>query len=129
MKLDIAMLCCEDCDAISSELRYYLKRFPLLENVTITDTGKRGRLSLCGQDIVRDNKKIRLCYVPLLKLPVTGYMMKGVFLAIFEMFDLPGGDSSVNMNLNDFEDKEEAAYNEAVMEIFKRNRGWKEKLL
>ncbi|PWA34864.1 F-box domain, Leucine-rich repeat domain, L domain-like protein [Artemisia annua] len=106
--------------------------FPLLENVTITDTSKRGTVSLCGGKIVDLGKCLRLeqyscnklhrCYVPLLKLPVSGYMMKGVTLALFEMNDLVDDDSFTNINLNDFEDKEEAAYNEAMMEIFKKNR-------
>ncbi|PWA88399.1 F-box domain, Leucine-rich repeat domain, L domain-like protein [Artemisia annua] len=107
--------------------------FPLLKNVTITDTGKRGRLSLCGEEIVPEssgnNKRSRWCYIPLLKLPVSGYIMKGVLLAQFEMSSLPFDDSFADMNLNGFEDKEEAAYSEAVMEIFKKNRGWKEGLI
>ncbi|PWA76141.1 F-box domain, Leucine-rich repeat domain, L domain-like protein [Artemisia annua] len=114
--------------------------FPLLENVTITATGKRGRLSLCGEDFVPktigqtqksipNNKRLHWCYIPLLKLPVSGYMMKGVFLAQVEVSALPFDDSYVNMNFNDFEDKEEAAYSEAVMEIFKKNKGWIEGLL
>ncbi|GJS09672.1 hypothetical protein Tco_0366468 [Tanacetum coccineum] len=38
-----------------------------------------------------------------------------------KMNDFPDDDSFTNINLNDFEDKEEAAYSEAVMEIFKKN--------
>ncbi|PWA41687.1 Cupredoxin [Artemisia annua] len=96
--------------------------------------GKWGRLSLCGEKIVEritsilNNQRVRWCYVPLLKLPVSGYMMKGVFIVQYDMHDLQGDDSSMNMNLNDFEDKEEAAYSEAVMEIFKKHRGRIERL-
>ncbi|GKA57947.1 hypothetical protein Tco_0757135, partial [Tanacetum coccineum] len=57
--------------------------------------------------------------VPLLKLPVTGDMVKGVYL---EKCDFVNDDSSMNMNLNDFKDKEDVAFSEAVMEIFKKNR-------
>ncbi|GKB93702.1 hypothetical protein Tco_0979839, partial [Tanacetum coccineum] len=110
----------------------------MLENVTITEFGSWGRLSLCGDKIAEvwsylhsnsetveqrigsllNNMRKRWCYVPLLKLPVTGDMMKGVYL---EKCDFVNDDSSMNMNLNDFKDKEDAAYSEAVMEIFKKN--------
>ncbi|PWA71322.1 F-box domain, Leucine-rich repeat domain, L domain-like protein [Artemisia annua] len=116
MKRLVATSCLVDGLTIRIEMRHYMKCFPLLENVTITDTGKRGRLSLCGEEIVtetieqtpksfRSNERTRWCYVPLLKLPVSGYMMKGVFLAQFEVSDLPCDDSFADMNLNGFEDK------------------------
>nr|GEX06707.1 hypothetical protein [Tanacetum cinerariifolium] len=141
MKLRIAGGCVVDALFIRYKMLQYMKCFPLLENVTITDAGKRGRVSLCGGTIadrenylssvlkiidlwISDNNCnwLRRCYVPLLKLPVSGYMMKGVTLALSEMNDFPDDDSFTNINLNDFEDKEEAVYSEAVMEIFKKNR-------
>lgn len=141
-------LIAENCLVGALSIRFtissYMTWFPLLENVTITDTSKRGKVSLCGEifpnhknclrsltkfaemcnsDVENGSfNRVRRCYVPLLKLPVSGYMMKGVTLALFETNDLPGDDCFTNINLNDFEDKEEAAYTEAMMEIFKKNR-------
>nr|GEW97770.1 hypothetical protein [Tanacetum cinerariifolium] len=144
MKLLIAMDCLVNALSIRYKMLDYIKCFPLLENVTITDAGERGRVSLSGGNIADRGKclssinkiidlwasdiinnscnRLRQCYVPLLKLPVSGYIMKGVTLALSEMNDFPDDDSFTNINLNDFEDKEEAAYSEAVMEIFKKNR-------
>ncbi|GKA51975.1 F-box domain containing protein [Tanacetum coccineum] len=143
MKLRIAGGCVVDALFIRYKMLQYMKCFPLLENVTITDAGKRGRVSLCGGNIadrenylrsvlkiidlwISDNNCnwLRRCYVPLLKLPVSGYMMKGVTLALFEMNDFLDDDSFTNINLKDFEDKEEAVYSEVVMEIFKKNKEW-----
>ncbi|GKD20767.1 hypothetical protein Tco_1222470, partial [Tanacetum coccineum] len=119
-------------------LLHCIKCLALLENVIITESGSWGRLSLCGDKIAEvrsylhsnsetveqrigsllNNMRKRWCYVPLLKLLVTGYVMRGVYL---EKYDFVNDDSSMNMNLNDFKDKEDAAFSEAVMEIFKKN--------
>ncbi|PWA35005.1 hypothetical protein CTI12_AA615170 [Artemisia annua] len=51
------------------------------------------------------------CYVPLLELPVSGYVMKGVTLFLFERDSLREDeyDSFWKTVVADFEDKEEAA--------------------
>lgn len=126
--------------------------FPLLEKISITDSGKRGRVSHSGEKVVelrnglsshpetlKKERHCRLsrCYVPLLELPVSGYVMKGVTLILLERTN-PGNDKNESfmksddrddnlMNIYDddnvYEDNEEAAYSEAVMEIFKKHRG------
>lgn len=78
--------------------------------------------------------RMRKCYIPLLELPVSRCMMKDVTLYLFECNDLPNGyNSFMKSDLvdDDFEDKaeEEAAYNEAVIEIFKKHRGRIQRLL
>ncbi|GKC02096.1 hypothetical protein Tco_0993706 [Tanacetum coccineum] len=116
MKLLIAMDCLVNALSIRYKMLDYIKCFPLLENVTITDAGERGRVSLSGGNIA-DREK---CLSSINKI-IDLYMMKGVTLALSEMNDF-SDDSFTNINLNDFEDKEAAAYSEAVMEIFKKNR-------
>nr|XP_043622191.1 F-box protein AUF1-like [Erigeron canadensis] len=105
--------------------------FPLLEKVLITQSGKRGSVSISGKDIVEMRKWLhsptdcleqklisdsmdlpsRLCqsYAPLLKLPVSGYVMKGVTLSFYHKKDDIDDHCFMNIYLDDFEDKEEAA--------------------
>ncbi|PWA77322.1 F-box domain, Leucine-rich repeat domain, L domain-like protein [Artemisia annua] len=119
------------------KLLLHVTRLPSLENVVITDLGKRGKVSLSGGKVddlngwissssveIIEKSVIRQCYVPLLKLPVSGYLMKGVKLYILQWNDLMGdiSDSIMKSDNDDaFEDKEEAAYSEALMEIFKKH--------
>ncbi|GKE11591.1 hypothetical protein Tco_1415142 [Tanacetum coccineum] len=125
--------------------------FPLLEKVSITDSGKRGRVSHRGENFIelrnrlsstpetlkKEMKLYCRCYVPLLDLPVSGYVMKGVTLTLLERNNLGNdkNDSFIKSDDHDyncmnnyddgnvFEDNEDAAYNEAVMEIFKKHTG------
>ncbi|GJX32499.1 hypothetical protein Tco_0242354 [Tanacetum coccineum] len=125
-------------------------RLPLLEKVSIVDSDNRGKLSFSGGKIadlrnlrcsLPDTVEKRLnyldfpskvsgCYVPLLELPVSGYVMKGVTLVIFLRDDLPDDIDSFmkNDDNDDVEDKEEAAYTEAMMQILKKHRGRMQRL-
>ena len=134
--------------------------FPLLEKISITDSGKRGRVSHSGEKVVdwrnwlsshpetlnkemKRHSRLSRCYVPLLELPVSGYVMKGVTLILLERTNLGNDQNDSFMKSDDhddnfmsnydddsvFEDNEEAAYSEAVMEIFKKHRGRIERLL
>nr|GEW15668.1 F-box domain, leucine-rich repeat domain, L domain-like protein [Tanacetum cinerariifolium] len=104
-KRDIALQSLKDVVLKFRLLRNPLANLPLFQDVSITDPGL-------------------VCYVPLLKLPVSGYVMKGVTLILVERNDLIDDDidSFMKIDLNDFEDKEEAAYCEAVIEIVKKHR-------
>ncbi|GJZ62825.1 F-box domain containing protein [Tanacetum coccineum] len=119
--------------------------FSFLEKVSITDLGKRGRISVIGEGSPLETNRVRLrkwriidrasvslCYIPLLEMPVTGYVMKGVTLVLAEMNDPVDDNYNSFMNniidWGDFEDREEAAYSEAVMEIFKKHVGLIERL-
>ncbi|GJU90896.1 F-box domain containing protein [Tanacetum coccineum] len=133
--------------------------FPLLEKVSITDSGKRGRVSHRGENIVELRNwlssppeslkkeiechcQLSRCYVPFLELPVSGYVMKGVTLILLERYNLGNDKNDSFMKSDDhddncmnnydddyvFEDNEEAAYREAVMEIFKKHRVRMERL-
>ncbi|GKA18838.1 hypothetical protein Tco_0698753 [Tanacetum coccineum] len=120
----------------------FISCFPLLENVSIKDTGERARISFGREKIVEvrnwicsdpetANEKINnpgplravsYCYVPFLKLPACGYVMEGVCLLLRELGD-DNDDTLTRFNLDDFEDREEAAYSEAVMKVLTEHRG------
>ncbi|PWA50834.1 F-box domain, Leucine-rich repeat domain, L domain-like protein [Artemisia annua] len=139
-KANIMVECLKDA-MMRVTLLLHVTRLPSLENVVITDLGKRGKVSLsggkvddlndwissCSVEIIEKSVSsyfISQCYVPLLKLPVSGYLMKGVKLYILQWNDLMGdiSDSIMKSDNDDaFEDKEEAAYSEALMEIFKKH--------
>lgn len=118
--------------------------FPLLEKVSITDSVKGGILSFSGMEITNlrnsipshrellnmrvhgPHRKISRCIIPLLKLPVSGYVMKNVTLYLFERNGIPddGDYSFVTRHLDDDDDhKLEATYGEAMVEILKNHRG------
>ncbi|PWA77320.1 F-box domain, Leucine-rich repeat domain, L domain-like protein [Artemisia annua] len=117
-------------------------RLPFLEKVSFTDSGKRGKVSISGKNFAEAKnelyspsrtvgEKVRLedncarmtkCYTPLLKLPVSGYVMKGVTLILMERKDVPHDNDwllKTDDDLDNLEDEEEAAYSEAMKVIFK----------
>ncbi|PWA78861.1 F-box domain, Leucine-rich repeat domain, L domain-like protein [Artemisia annua] len=125
---------------------------PMLEKVSITDSRKRGKVSVSGRKVAEVRNwlsspsdetaaqklkylhtacRVSWCYVPLLELPVSGYVMKGVKLYVLQWSD-PAVDTNVSFMKSDnddaFEDNEETLYNEALMEIFRKHSDWIEKL-
>ncbi|GJU63364.1 ribonuclease H-like domain-containing protein [Tanacetum coccineum] len=112
--------------------------FPNDNNVSIKDSGKRARISLVElrnwicSDPQTANENINdagppcalsYCYyVPFLKFPACGYMMEGVCLRMWELGD-DNDDTFTRFNMDDFEDREEAAYSEAVMKVLTEHRG------
>ena len=139
-KLRIASQCMKDVFVKFSLLMKPITNLPLLQDVSITDPDQKVRVSLNGEKVAEmrnlsaagELKKSlediphrwSKCYVPLLKLPVSGYVMKGVTLRLLGRNDLLDDDidSFMKIDVNDFEDKEEAAYSEAVIEIVKKHR-------
>ncbi|GJW55942.1 retrotransposon protein, putative, ty1-copia subclass [Tanacetum coccineum] len=95
--------------------------------------GLAERLSLSSQDcrafLLAGRKKFAeasMCYVPLLELPVSRYVMKGVYPYLVEWSDLRDDTYDIFMKSDDDdddEDKDEVAYGEATVEIFKNHRG------
>ncbi|XP_023741060.1 F-box protein At5g46170 isoform X1 [Lactuca sativa] len=139
-KRQVSFECLMDVLAWHLMLLYLVNDLPMLEEVSITDSGRRGRLSLSGKklnevkewvhsasetelDRVEIPDMVSKCYIPVLKLPVSGYVMRGVFITIMEVKDLQGENNGLMNNEDGFEDKEEAAYTEAVMEILKNHKG------
>lgn len=119
------------CRCSSSRVYQHWKRFPLLIQ------GEEGSFLLVGKNSMRLHStletvmkraelpaRVNQCYIPVLKLPVSGYVMKGVFVVVMEMKDLQdGNDFLMNSEDDGSEDKEEAAYTEAVKEILEKHRG------
>ncbi|XP_071687072.1 uncharacterized protein [Rutidosis leptorrhynchoides] len=80
-------------------------------------------LERVNQNLSKTFSRISSCFVSLLKLPVSGYVMKGVTMIIFEMDDISEDSSLKNFDGFEQDNKEEAIYNEAVMEIYKKHKG------
>ncbi|XP_071729046.1 F-box protein AUF2-like [Rutidosis leptorrhynchoides] len=125
------------------------KKFPLLEYVCLTDFGRHGMVCVKGREkilqlknIVSDKieikeklllygkKRVRVsCYYsPSLELS-GGYIMEAVNMILIERNDLPNDsfksffeDDEDNDNLCFEQDKEEAAYHEAMMNVFMNNK-------
>ncbi|KAI3700395.1 hypothetical protein L2E82_45021 [Cichorium intybus] len=125
-------------------LMYMVKDLPLLEEVSITDSRRSGRLFLNGgklgevkewvsssafetvkseMDRIEVPDTVRECYIPVLELPVSGYVMKGITVVVMAMNVnvFQSGDGSRMISEDSSEDKEEAAYSEAVMEILTKH--------
>ncbi|KAI3503970.1 hypothetical protein L1887_32497 [Cichorium endivia] len=139
-KSKIAIQCLTDIIMWHKMMLYIVMRSPKLEEISITDSGGRGRLSLNGERLSEVKEwlhspkvedipgSVSRCYIPVLNLPDSGYVMKGIFVIVMEMNDLHGGN--VVMNSNDgFEDEEEAAYTEAVMEILEKHKDRMQKVI
>nr|XP_043631016.1 uncharacterized protein LOC122602391 [Erigeron canadensis]XP_043631017.1 uncharacterized protein LOC122602391 [Erigeron canadensis] len=137
-KVHIAFQCLKDVIVRHRMMLYFIKDFPLLENVCITDSGKRGKLCLSGRKVsdvrewVNSDVKPHLsrievpvsvsqCFLPTLELPVSGYVMKGVTFVVMHMSGNGKNDGFVNGDVDGFEE-EEAAYREAVMEILENHK-------
>ncbi|XP_023763327.1 F-box protein AUF1 [Lactuca sativa] len=137
----ISFQCLQDIMAWHVMLLYLVNDLPMLEEVCISDSGRRGRLSLSGKKLsevkewvhsasetmlnrVNVPTILRNCYIPVFKLPVSGYVMKGIYFCVMEMKDMEGGNEFLMSSENGgFEDKEESAYTEAMMEILKKYKG------
>lgn len=140
-KLSMAMGCLDHATMRIILLLHYIG-LPFLEKVSFTDSGKRGKVSINGKNFAEarnelyspsrtigenvklenEGAKMTNCYFPLLKLPVSGYVMKGVTLFLMEREDVPHDNDwllKTTDDLDNFEDEEEAAYSEAMKMILK----------
>ncbi|CAH1412589.1 unnamed protein product [Lactuca virosa] len=140
-KFAISIWCMEDVMAWYIMFLHLLDNLPMLEGVSITDSGRRGRFSLNGEklsevkqwwlhppleprkELVGIPNMVSKCYIPVLNLPVSGYMMKGIFCALMESKNLDGEIDGLLNSEDGFDDKEEAAYTEAMKEILEKHRG------
>ncbi|PWA58046.1 F-box domain, Leucine-rich repeat domain, L domain-like protein [Artemisia annua] len=139
-KLSIGMSCLNHATMRIILLLHYIG-LPFLEKVSFTDSGKRGKVSISGKNFAEAKNelyspsrtvgdKVKLdgrcahmskCYIPLLRLPVSGYVMKGVTLFLMEREDVPHDNEwllKTDDDLDNFEDEEEAAYSEAMKLMF-----------
>nr|GEU88178.1 hypothetical protein [Tanacetum cinerariifolium] len=146
VKVKSIFLSLMDANISHSMLLCCIEHIPLLENISITDSSKRRMISYSGKKItgIRNSlnppyetiehmllipinvlRRVGHCYVPLLKLPISGFIMKGVTLSLWEREDLPDVNSLLKTGVldDDFEDEEEGAYYEAMKEMLKELRG------
>ncbi|KAK9059106.1 hypothetical protein SSX86_021725 [Deinandra increscens subsp. villosa] len=148
-KVHIAFQCLKDVIVRHRMLLYFMKDLPVLEKVCITDSGERGRLSLSGGKLAEvrewihsapDNVKPQMnrievpvnvsqCYVPVLNMPVSGCVMKGITLVVMRMDDVEGEDDCFTNGEDGFGDRVELAYSEAVMEILENHKDKMKRLL
>ncbi|GKD10558.1 F-box domain containing protein, partial [Tanacetum coccineum] len=107
-KIDIACRCLKDVVVKFRLLTQPITSLPLLQDVSITDPDQKVRVSLNGEKVAEMRnlseagelkkhakdlpRRISKCYVPLLKLPVLGYVMKGVTIIRFKRNDLLDDD-------------------------------------
>ncbi|XP_071690285.1 uncharacterized protein [Rutidosis leptorrhynchoides] len=143
-KFGIALNCFKD---VFSRLTMLLGTydFPLLEYVSVMDSGNwqnvcfnssykisqfknliRSEDAQLKQNLSKNFSRISSCFVSLLKLPVSGYVMKGVALILIDRGDV--NDESYiyvddDMDEGFEQDKEAFVYREAIIEIFKKHKG------
>ncbi|XP_076943269.1 F-box protein AUF2-like [Bidens hawaiensis] len=148
-KVHIAFQCLKDVIVRHRMLLYFIKELPNLEKVLIMDSGKRGTVGLNGvrldevrgwvrsapEDVKPEMNRIEVpvnvsqCYVPVLEMPVSGCVMKGVTFVVMRMNDVQDGDDCFVDGDDGFDDKVEAAYSEAVMEILEKHKDKMKRLL
>ncbi|XP_076947768.1 F-box protein At4g18380-like [Bidens hawaiensis] len=148
-KVHIAFQCLKDVIVRHRMLLYFIKELPNLENLVIMDSGKRGTVGMSAGKLAEvrgwvhsapGNVKpemnrievpvnVSQCYVPVLEMAVSGCVMKGVTCVVMRMNDAQDGDDCFVDGDNRFEDKVEAAYSEAVMEILEKHKDKMKRLL
>ncbi|KAG5517453.1 hypothetical protein RHGRI_038009 [Rhododendron griersonianum] len=112
-----------------------VRQYPMLQSITITDSMNKGvRLYLGGEKLVeyRDAfRNARKClkeavsrpwagYVPVLRLPMSGYVMKRVTIVQFKLYS--GDDSEANLAMVDAFVEEQGVFSEAVVQILKNHK-------
>ncbi|XP_058198597.1 F-box protein AUF2-like [Rhododendron vialii] len=111
--------------------------YPMLQSITITDSNNKGvKLCLGGEKLVEYRNtleiaptipsenhgawtlgKMRVGYVPILKLPSSGYVMKGATILIFKIFAFD------DTALLDAFAEEKGVFSEAVVQILEKHKG------
>ncbi|XP_058199181.1 F-box protein AUF2-like [Rhododendron vialii] len=122
--------------------------YPMLQSVTICDSMSKGvKLCLGGEKLVEfrnaldlewvsslgeraeswTQENMKVGYVPVLELPVSGYVMKGVTVVNFRMF--ADDNSEVETAMVDAFAEEQGVFVEAVVQILEKHRNGIEALL
>lgn len=127
---------------VSASMRHYLLKqivgnLPMLQSVVITDASKQGKLCMVEQQLVElrntmnslertpiPNLCMKLWYVPVMELPASGCVVKGLTLVLIKP---AGGVMERRMSEGDLllgdldgEDDEKAVFGEAMREMVKR---------
>ncbi|KAF7120958.1 hypothetical protein RHSIM_Rhsim13G0214900 [Rhododendron simsii] len=122
-------------------LSYVVERHPMLESITITDSKNKGvKLCLDGEKIAEcrnwlnfdrvirpvsgeswRKKCINIGTVPVLELPMSGYVMKWVIFAYYNFF--ADEDSEVETAMVNAFAEEQGVFSEAAVQILKNHNG------
>ncbi|KAI8526104.1 hypothetical protein RHMOL_Rhmol13G0283000 [Rhododendron molle] len=112
-----------------------VRQYPMLQSITITDSMNKGvRLYLGGEKLVeyrnafRNARKClkeavswpRAGYAPVLRLPMSGYVMKRVTIVQFKLYS--GDDSEADLAMVDAFAEEQGVFSEAVVKILKNHK-------
>ncbi|KAI8526080.1 hypothetical protein RHMOL_Rhmol13G0281100 [Rhododendron molle] len=122
-------------------LAHVFAKFPMLESVTIADWKNKGvKLCLGGEKLVEcrntldikttisseraktwwlEQRNVRVGYVPVLHLPISGFVMKGVAILNFKM---PVNDFEAHTAMLDAFAEEQGPFLEAVVQILEKHK-------
>ncbi|KAI8526087.1 hypothetical protein RHMOL_Rhmol13G0281800 [Rhododendron molle] len=136
-RVNLALDCFQNAVLRSQILSCAVRTCSMLQSITFTDSKNKGvKLCLAGEKLVQfrytlevsptissENfelwalKNMRGGYVPVLQLPISGYVMKGVTIVDFNMFAFD--DTSM---LDAFAE-EKGVFSEAVVQILEKHKG------
>ncbi|XP_027080538.1 uncharacterized protein LOC113780971 isoform X2 [Coffea eugenioides] len=130
--------CCQETVVRQTILYMLVEHHSMLHSVTITDSEKQGRLCIQDEQLLelknsfrnKDLEQIfeevkiphifKVGYVPVVRLPALGYLLKGVILLIFKPKEEPSaGDEDVDDNsaLLAWQYDDEEVFRETVREM------------
>ncbi|XP_058198604.1 F-box protein AUF2-like [Rhododendron vialii] len=114
-----------------------IRNYPMLQSITITDSTNKGvRLYLggeklvdcrnafkndikCPEEAVPRQESIRVGSVPVLQLPMSGYVMKGVTIVHVKLCRGDDSESDAQLAMVDAFAEERGVFSEAVVQILK----------
>lgn len=135
-RVSLAAECLRDVVLWVAILCHVLPSYPMLQSFTITDSKNKGmKICLAGEKLLecrdsfnldkfisvvkrvkswtRENMKVE--YVPVLQLPIAGYVMKGLTIISFRLF--AENDSEDGTSMVDAFAEEHSIFSEAMVQI------------
>ncbi|XP_058199182.1 F-box protein At4g18380-like [Rhododendron vialii] len=133
--LSLAIECLGEAILWLGILSLDIPKHPMLQSITITDSMNKGvRLCLGGEKLVECKNAFRIAverlkeaasrtrtgYAPVLRLPMSGYVMKRVTIVQFKLYN--GDDSEANLAMVDAFAEEQGVFSEAMVQILKNHK-------
>ncbi|KAI8526103.1 hypothetical protein RHMOL_Rhmol13G0282900 [Rhododendron molle] len=134
----LAIECAKEAVLWLRILSRVIPKYPMLQSITITDPMNKGvRLYLGGEKLVecrnafrnaikcpeetvpQTQETIRGGLVPVLRLPMSGYVMKGVAIVHFKLCSGNDSESDAQLAMVDAFAEEQGVFSEAIMQIVK----------
>ncbi|KAF7121177.1 hypothetical protein RHSIM_Rhsim13G0215300 [Rhododendron simsii] len=138
LRLSLAIECAKEAVLWLRILSLDIPKHPMLQSITITDSMNKGvRLCLDGERLVecrnafrnaikcpqetlpRTQATIRGGSVPVLRLPMSGYVMKRVAIVHFKLGSGDDSESDAQLAMVDAFAEEQGVFSEAVVQIVK----------